>query len=158
MHFFTTILHIVLCITLILIILLQPGKGAGSVFGGGGGGGNQMYGPRGQGHFLGKATTVIAATFMFTSITLAFYSRPSEEASTETLKAIREIEQAGTEVVVETDSEKIRQEQLQTAQEDIRDLAAQETQSSSSTEEGQGTSDDGDSEAGGEGDSDSVDE
>ena len=35
MHFFTTILHIVLCITLILIILLQPGKGAGSVFGGG---------------------------------------------------------------------------------------------------------------------------
>jgi preprotein translocase subunit SecG len=158
MHFFTTILHIVLCITLILIILLQPGKGAGSVFGGGGGGGNQMYGPRGQGHFLGKATTVIAATFMFTSITLAFYSRPSEEASTETLKAIREIEQAGTEVVVETDSEKIRQEQLQTAQEDIRDLAAQETQSSSSTEGGQGTIDDGDSEAGGEGDSDSVDE
>jgi preprotein translocase subunit SecG len=158
MHFFTTILHIVLCITLILIILLQPGKGAGSVFGGGGGGGgNQMYGPRGQGHFLGKATTVIAATFMFTSITLAFYSRPSEEASTETLKAIREIEQAGTEVVVETDSEKIRQEQLQTAQEDIRDVAAQESQSSS-TSESQGSSDEGGSTTGGEGDDESVDE
>ena len=64
MQFFTTILHIVLCISLILIILLQPGKDGASVFGGGGGGGNQMYGPRGQGHFLGKATTVIAATFM----------------------------------------------------------------------------------------------
>ena len=86
MQFFTTILHIVLCISLILIILLQPGKDGASVLGGGGGGGgggNQMYGPRGQGHFLGKATTLIAATFMFTSISLAFYSRPSDDASDE---------------------------------------------------------------------------
>ena len=33
-----------------------------------------MYGPRSQGHFLGRATTVIALLFMVTSITLAVYS------------------------------------------------------------------------------------
>ena len=78
-----------------------------------------MYGPRGQGNFLGRATTVIAATFMFTSITLAFYSRPSEDASTETLDAIRELEKAGTEVAVESDSEKARIDDLRSTELDI---------------------------------------
>ncbi len=72
MQLFVTILHIILCLSLILIILLQPGKEGAAAFGGGGG--NQMYGPRGSGHFLGKATTMVATLFMFTSITLAFYS------------------------------------------------------------------------------------
>ena len=114
MQFFTTILHIVLCISLILIILLQPGKDGASVFGGGGGGGgNQMYGPRGQGHFLGKATTVIAATFMFTSITLAFYSRPNEEGSSETVEAIRKLEQSDTQLAVgSANADKDRQDAL----------------------------------------------
>ncbi len=72
MQLFVTILHIFLCVCLILIILLQPGKEGAAAFGGSGG--NQMYGPRGQGHLLGRATTVVAAMFMFTSITLALYS------------------------------------------------------------------------------------
>lgn len=72
MQLFMTILHVFLCVALILIILLQPGKEGAAAFGGGGG--NQMYGPRGSGHFLGRATTVVAALFMFTSITLALYS------------------------------------------------------------------------------------
>jgi len=70
---FVTILHVFLCIGLMLIILLQPGKSdIASAFGGGAG--NQMYGPRASGHFLGRATTVIALLFMVTSITLAVYS------------------------------------------------------------------------------------
>ena len=72
MQLFVTILHVFLCVSLILIILLQPGKEGAAAFGGGAS--NQMYGPRGQGHFLGKATTAVAARFMFTSITLALYS------------------------------------------------------------------------------------
>ena len=73
MQFFLTILHIILSISLILIILLQPGKDQGAVFGGGGGG-NKMYAPRGQANFLGRATTAVAVMFMFTSISLAWYS------------------------------------------------------------------------------------
>ena len=72
MQFFLSILHIVLSISLILIILLQPGKDQGAVFGGGGG--NKMYAPRGQANLLGRATTAVAVMFMFTSISLAWYS------------------------------------------------------------------------------------
>ncbi len=74
MFLFTTVLHIVLCILLILIILLQPGKGSdiGAAFGGGGA--STVFGPRGAGSLLTQATTVVAVLFMFTSITLAIYS------------------------------------------------------------------------------------
>ena len=72
MQLFLNTFHIILSIALILIILLQPGKDQGAVFGGGGG--NKMYAPRGQGSMLGRATTAVAVLFMFTSISLAYYS------------------------------------------------------------------------------------
>ena len=81
MQLFITIVHVILCFALILIILLQPGKEGAAVLGGGGGG-NQMYGPRGQANFLGRATTVVAALFMVTSITLAYRSSERTQAGT----------------------------------------------------------------------------
>ena len=74
MQLFVTIFHISLCILLILIILLQPGKGGDIASAFGGGGGIQMYGNRAQGNLLGRATTAVAVCFMVTSITLAIYS------------------------------------------------------------------------------------
>lgn len=94
MQFFLTILHIVLSISLILIILLQPGKDQGAVFGGGGG--NKMYAPRGQANLLGRATTAVAVLFMFTSISLAWYSTEQvREGSNidEVLESAEEIEE-----------------------------------------------------------------
>jgi preprotein translocase subunit SecG len=80
LQIFVTILHVFLCIGLMLIILIQPGKSdIASAFGGAAG--NQMYGPRAQGHFLGRATTVIALMFMVTSITLAVYSSARVQSS-----------------------------------------------------------------------------
>ena len=73
MQLFITILHVVLSLSLILIILLQPGKDQGAVFGGGGAG-NKMYGARGSGNLLSQATTAVAVMFMLTSISLAWYS------------------------------------------------------------------------------------
>ena len=72
---FRALALIVLSILLILIILLQPGKGAdvGAAFGGGGGG-SAMFGPRGPANLLSRATTVAFVLFLFTSITLALYS------------------------------------------------------------------------------------
>ena len=67
-----------LCIVLILIILLQPGKDSAAIFGGGQGG-NKMYGVRSNANPLGRATTTIAVLFMVTSITLAWYSSASAQ-------------------------------------------------------------------------------
>ena len=76
MGLFITILHVVLCIVLILIILLQPSKGSdvGAAFGGGSS--SSKFGPRGAASMLSRATTVVAVLFMFTSITLAIRSTP----------------------------------------------------------------------------------
>ncbi len=75
MYLFIVALHVVLCLFLILIIILQPGKGGdvGAAFGGGGGG-STVFGPRGPTGLLQRATTVVAVMFMTTSITLALYS------------------------------------------------------------------------------------
>ena len=74
MYLFFVAVHIVLCLFLIAVILLQPGKGSdpGSAFGGGLA--TSVFGPRGPTNALSQATTVTAVLFMFTSITLALYS------------------------------------------------------------------------------------
>ena len=74
-YMFVVALHVVLCLFLILIIILQPGKGGdvGAAFGGGGGG-STVFGPRGPTGLLQRATTVVAVLFMATSVTLALYS------------------------------------------------------------------------------------
>lgn len=76
---FVVTLHVFLSLALILIIILQPGKGGdvGAAFGGGGGGSN-LFGPRGPASLLARATTAVAVMFMVTSITLAWYSDKSK--------------------------------------------------------------------------------
>ncbi|MDD4356618.1 MAG: preprotein translocase subunit SecG [Smithellaceae bacterium] len=71
MTVFLTILHIVVCITLILIVLLQSGKGAnmGAAFGGSS---QTVFGSGGAGTFLGKMTAAVAIIFMLTSFTLTY--------------------------------------------------------------------------------------
>ncbi len=68
------IIHILVCIALIMIVLLQTGKGAdmGAAFGGGSS--QTLFGSTGASTFLGKATTGAAILFMVTSLTLAYLS------------------------------------------------------------------------------------
>jgi len=68
------IIHVSICIALIMIVLLQTGKGAdmGAAFGGGGS--STLFGSTGASTFLSKATTVVAIVFMLTSLTLAYTS------------------------------------------------------------------------------------
>ena len=67
-------IHIIVCIALILIILLQSGKGAdiGAVFGGGSS--QTVFGSTGAATFLSKVTIVAAVVFMLTSIILTYFS------------------------------------------------------------------------------------
>jgi len=70
MTIFLTVIHIVVCLFLIAVVLLQSGKGAemGAAFGGSS---QTLFGSRGAASFLGKMTTVAAIVFMLTSLTLA---------------------------------------------------------------------------------------
>ncbi len=75
------IIHVVVCIALILIVLLQTGKGAdmGAVFGGASS--QTLFGNTGAATFLGKLTTAAAIIFMVTSLTLAYISESGEGKS-----------------------------------------------------------------------------
>lgn len=68
------IIHVIVCVALIMIVLLQTGKGAdmGAAFGGGSS--QTLFGSSGASTFLSKATTVAAIVFMLTSLTLAYLS------------------------------------------------------------------------------------
>lgn len=72
--------HILICLFLILIILVQQGKGAdvGATFGGGG---STLFGSSGADSLLTKVTAYAAAFFMFTSILLAVSANESVVAS-----------------------------------------------------------------------------
>ena len=67
-------IHVVVCIALIMIVLLQTGKGAdmGAAFGGGSS--QTLFGSTGASTFLSKATTIAAIVFMVTSLALAYIS------------------------------------------------------------------------------------
>ena len=74
MSIFLIVIHIIVCIALILIVLLQTGKGSdmGAAFGGGSS--HTVFGSSGASTFLSKATTVAAVVFMITSLGLAYKS------------------------------------------------------------------------------------
>jgi preprotein translocase subunit SecG len=69
-----TFVHIIVCLFIIIVVLLQSGK-AGDIAAAFGGMGSQTaFGPRGAANILQKATTWAAILFMVTSITLSIYA------------------------------------------------------------------------------------
>ncbi len=76
-----TLIHYFLCIFLIIVILLQAGKGAdvGAAFGAGSS--QALFGPRGAATFLNKLTTFVAIGFMLTSLSLVVISRQKASRS-----------------------------------------------------------------------------
>ena len=67
--------HVIVGLLLIGVVLIQRGQGADMGVSFGGGGAQTLFGSRGSGSFLGKLTGGLAATFMVTSLTLAFFSQ-----------------------------------------------------------------------------------
>lgn len=81
MSIFLIISHVVACIAIIMVVLLQTGKGSdiGAAFGGGSS--QTLFGSTGASTFLSKATTVIAIVFMITSLSLAYMSGNRSKSS-----------------------------------------------------------------------------
>ena len=69
---FFTAIHVLLCVFMIFVILLQPGKDAGMGAALGGGAATSAFGGRGAVTFLSKLTAVCAGLFFLTSLGLSF--------------------------------------------------------------------------------------
>ena len=81
------IVHVLVSILMIVVILLQAGKGAeiGAAFGGSS---QTIFGSRGAATFLSKMTIATATIFMLTSLTLSILSIKRSAASTEMVAAV----------------------------------------------------------------------
>lgn len=74
------IIHVFVCAVLMFVVLLQQGKGGGMGAAFGGGAAAQVFGGRGAGNLLTRATAVCAAVFMLTSVSLAYLSSSGDRA------------------------------------------------------------------------------
>jgi len=78
-------LHIVACLFLIIVVLLQQGKGQDLASAFGGGGTQTAFGPRGSANVLSRATTILAGVFMVTSLALTIL-RPQTRSILDNIK------------------------------------------------------------------------
>ncbi|AUX26001.1 preprotein translocase subunit SecG [Sorangium cellulosum] len=86
LHTFLNILHVFVCLFLILVVLLQQGRGGG-MGAAMGGATAQVFGGRGAGNFMTRLTAVCATVFMATSVSLAYLSSAGD-------RELREFEQS----------------------------------------------------------------
>lgn len=82
-----TTIHIIVCLFLVIVVLLQSGKAADLAGAFGGMGSQTAFGPRGSATVLSKATTVAAALFMVTSLTLSIMATRGTGGGTSVLEA-----------------------------------------------------------------------
>ena len=76
-----TILHVIVCLFIIIVVLLQSGQSADIAAAFGGAGSQTAFGPRGATTVLSKATTWAAVLFMLTSISLSIFASRTTRSS-----------------------------------------------------------------------------
>ena len=86
--------HTLIALLIIVLVLLQRGKGAdaGAAFGAGASG--TVFGARGSGSFFSRATAVCATAFFVTSLTLAYLSSQNTTAPSSVMDTVPEVEEA----------------------------------------------------------------
>ncbi len=85
-YYLVVTVHVIACLFLIAVVLLQQGKGQDLASAFGGGGSQAAFGPRGSATVLSRATTILAGLFMVTSLTLSVL-RYRESSILDTVKA-----------------------------------------------------------------------
>ncbi len=86
MYIAVLLIHILVCIFLIIVVLLQSGKAADLAGAFGGMGSQTAFGPRGSATLLSKATTISAVIFMLTSLTLSILATKNAGLATTVLQ------------------------------------------------------------------------
>jgi preprotein translocase subunit SecG len=84
-----TTVHVVVCLFLIIVVLLQSGKSGDIAAAFGGQGSQTAFGPRGTATALSKATTWSAVIFMVTSITLSVMAQRRSSATGSVLEGVK---------------------------------------------------------------------
>src|SRR5450631_2735011 len=89
MYILALLIHIVVCLFLIVVVLLQSGKAADLAGAFGGMGSQTAFGPRGSATLLSKATTISAVLFMITSLSLSILATRNAGLGTTVLEGVQ---------------------------------------------------------------------
>jgi preprotein translocase subunit SecG len=83
------VVHVLACVALVTLVLLQHGKGADAGAAFGSGASQTVFGARGSGSFLTRATAILATVFFATSLSLAYFygKRVEQKSVTEKIQA-----------------------------------------------------------------------
>ena len=87
MYILLWIVHVIVCLFLIIVVLLQSGKAADLAGAFGGMGSQTAFGPRGSATLLSKATTISAILFMVTSLSLSIVASRNAGLGTSVLES-----------------------------------------------------------------------
>ena len=87
MYILLWLVHVVVCLFLIIVVLLQSGKAADLAGAFGGMGSQTAFGPRGSATLLSKATTISAVLFMITSLSLSIMATRNAGLGTSVLES-----------------------------------------------------------------------
>jgi preprotein translocase subunit SecG len=87
MYILLLIVHVIVCLFLIVVVLLQSGKAADLAGAFGGMGSQTAFGPRGSATLLSKATTISAVLFMVTSLSLSILATRNSGLGTSVLES-----------------------------------------------------------------------
>jgi preprotein translocase subunit SecG len=116
-----TVLHVIVCIFLILVVLLQAGKGGGMGLAFGGSGGSQsVFGSSGGANLLTRATAIAAFIFFTNSLALAYLSSQSDSSRMKKVaekKAndLKAQEAAGSKMLTEIEKQRAENEKAKLA-------------------------------------------
>ena len=87
MYILLWMVHVIVCLFLIIVVLLQSGKAADLAGAFGGMGSQTAFGPRGSATLLSKATTLSAILFMVTSLSLSILATRNAGLGTSVLES-----------------------------------------------------------------------
>lgn len=90
------VVHVIACVSIVVLVLIQHGKGADAGAAFGSGASNTVFGSQGSTSFLFKMTAGLAAIFFITSITLSYIAsnRPNEVTAFELIQGeVKKVEQ-----------------------------------------------------------------
>ena len=85
MYTFLLVLFVLICFALVVVILLQAGKGQGLAGTFGGPGAGAVFGGRGAATFLSKATGVLATLYLALCLLIGYIYRSENEVQRESL-------------------------------------------------------------------------
>ena len=124
-------IHIVVCLLLVVVVLLQSGKAADLAGAFGGMGSQSTFGPRGSASFLSKLTTTLAVLFMVTSLSLWILASNRSEPKT----VVEDIQQEQTTPTTQTPAATDTEKAAQTGEQQTTDKPAAATTEQSTSQE-----------------------